>query len=86
MPASRPSRSSTQSPTYLKFYAGEIAWREDMRRDDNGTQYQRAGINALGHRKAGYAAATDNGLRRSMCVDREIVSGRYKVPYGPAAI
>jgi hypothetical protein len=52
MPVSRPSGSTTESPTYLKFYAGEMAWREDMRRDDNGAQYQRAGINALGHPKS----------------------------------
>ena len=37
------------SGPYLKFYAGEMAWREDMRRDDNGAKYQRARINALGH-------------------------------------
>ena len=27
------------SGPYLKFYAGEMAWREDMRREDNGRSY-----------------------------------------------
>ena len=27
------------SGPHLKFYAGEMAWREDMRREDNGSQY-----------------------------------------------
>jgi transposase-like protein len=40
------------SGPYLRSYAGEMAWREDMRRDDNGAQYQRAGISALGHPKS----------------------------------
>jgi hypothetical protein len=37
------------SGPYLRFYAGEMAWREDARRIDNGTQYSRAGRCALGH-------------------------------------
>lgn len=40
------------SGDYLKFYAGEMAWREDMRRVDNGTQYQRVGMGALSHPKS----------------------------------
>ena len=35
------------SGKYLHQYAGEMAWREDMRRVDNGTQYERAGRDAL---------------------------------------
>ena len=33
------------SGPYLQFYAGEMAWREDMRRD-NGTQFERVGDEA----------------------------------------
>jgi transposase-like protein len=40
------------SGPYLRFYAGEMAWREDMRRVDNGTQYRRATGNALQHPKS----------------------------------
>ena len=35
------------SGLYLPFYAGEMAWREDMRREDNGTQHRRVTANAL---------------------------------------
>ena len=37
---------------YLKFYAGEMAWREDTRRWDNGALYGLAGVAALGHPKS----------------------------------
>ena len=37
---------------YLPFYAGEMAWREDMRREDNGTQHRRVTANALAHPKS----------------------------------
>ena len=39
------------SGVYLAFYAGEMAWREDMRREDNGTQYERMTADALHHPK-----------------------------------
>lgn len=35
------------SDKHLHQYAGEMAWREDMRRVDNGTQYERIGRDAL---------------------------------------
>jgi ISXO2-like transposase domain len=34
---------------YLAQYAGEMAWREDMRRTANGTQFNACGRLALGH-------------------------------------
>jgi transposase-like protein len=34
---------------YLKFYAGEMGWREDHRRWDNRAQWELAGVAALGH-------------------------------------
>lgn len=37
---------------YLHFYAGEMAWREDMRRVDTGTQHARATAGALQHPKS----------------------------------
>ena len=40
------------SGIYLPFYAGEMAWREDMRREDNGTQNRRVTANALHHPKS----------------------------------
>jgi ISXO2-like transposase domain len=40
------------SGAYLHFYAGEMAWREDMRREDNGSQYERATADALHHPKS----------------------------------
>ena len=40
------------SGPYLKFYAGEMAWLEDTRRDDNGALAELAGVAALGHRKS----------------------------------
>ena len=40
------------SGNYLGFYAGEMAWREDMRREDNGTQYERMTADALHHPKS----------------------------------
>jgi len=40
------------SGDYLGFYAGEMAWREDMRREDNGTQYERMTADALHHPKS----------------------------------
>ena len=40
------------SGVYLPFYAGEMAWREDMRREDNRTQWTRATGNALSHPKS----------------------------------
>ena len=40
------------SGVYLAFYAGEMAWREDMRREDNGTQYERMTADALHHPKS----------------------------------
>jgi hypothetical protein len=36
----------------LPFYAGEMAWREDMRREDTGSQYERCGSDALHHPKS----------------------------------
>jgi hypothetical protein len=36
----------------LHFYAGEMAWREDMRRKDNGTQHQRVTAGAMAHPKS----------------------------------
>ena len=40
------------SGMYLHFYAGECAWREDMRREDNGSQYERMTADALHHPKS----------------------------------
>ena len=40
------------SGDYLGFYAGEMAWREDMRREDNGTQYEHMTADALHHPKS----------------------------------
>ena len=40
------------SGEYLGFYAGEMAWREDMRREDNGDQYERMTADALRHPKS----------------------------------
>src|SRR3954454_11869072 len=40
------------SGVYLGFYAGEMAWREDMRREDNGDQYERMTADALHHPKS----------------------------------
>jgi len=40
------------SGPYLRFYAGEMAWREDNRRWDNGALYELAGVAALGHAKS----------------------------------
>ena len=40
------------SGVYLTFYAGEIAWREDMRRETNGDQYERTTGDALHHPKS----------------------------------
>ena len=37
------------SSVYLGFYAGEMAWCEDMRRETNGDQYERMTADALGH-------------------------------------
>ena len=37
------------SGVYLHFYAGECAWREDMRRETNGDQYERMTADALHH-------------------------------------
>ena len=37
---------------YLHFYAGEMAWREDMRRVDNGNQLRRVGMGALASPKS----------------------------------
>jgi transposase-like protein len=36
----------------LHFYAGEMAWREDTRRESNGALYELAGVAALGHAKS----------------------------------
>jgi hypothetical protein len=40
------------SPQYLHFYAGEMPWREDMRRVDNGNQWRRVTMGALRHPKS----------------------------------
>ena len=41
------------SGVYLKFYAGEMAWREDVHRECNGVQAEeRATTDALGHPKS----------------------------------
>jgi len=40
------------SGVYLRFYAGEMAWREDMRRETNGCQFERCTADALGHPKS----------------------------------
>jgi transposase-like protein len=40
------------SGVYLSFYAGEMAWREDMRHEDNGSQYERMTADALHHPKS----------------------------------
>ena len=40
------------SGAYLHFYAGEMAWREDMRRVDNGNQLRRVGMGALAFGKS----------------------------------
>ena len=37
---------------YLGFHAGEMAWREDMRREDTGTQAERMTADALRHPKS----------------------------------
>jgi hypothetical protein len=48
------------SGDYLKFYAGEMAWREDMRREDNGCQFERATADALAHPRG--ESATNRGV------------------------
>jgi transposase-like protein len=40
------------SGIYLGFYAGEMGWREDMRRETNGHQYERITADALHHPKS----------------------------------
>jgi hypothetical protein len=40
------------SGPYLRFYAGEMAWREDTRREDNGALWELAGVAALAHAKS----------------------------------
>ena len=40
------------SGMYLPFYAGEMAWREDMRRESNGIQAERCTADALSHPKS----------------------------------
>ena len=40
------------SGPYLRFYAGEMAWREDMRRESNGVQWERVIVGALSHAKS----------------------------------
>ncbi|HEX2526588.1 MAG TPA: IS1595 family transposase [Geminicoccus sp.] len=40
------------SGPYLRFYAGEAAWKEDMRRESNGVQLERATVGALSHGKS----------------------------------
>jgi hypothetical protein len=40
------------SGPYLRFYAGEMAWREDNRTWDNGALWELAGVAALAHRKS----------------------------------
>jgi transposase-like protein len=40
------------SGPYLKFYAGEMAWREDNRRWDSGALFELAGVAALIHPKS----------------------------------
>lgn len=40
------------SGVYLGFYAGEMAWREDMPREDNGTQAERMPADAPTHLKS----------------------------------
>lgn len=40
------------SGLYLPFYAGEMAWREDMRRETNGHQFERCTGDALMHPKS----------------------------------
>ena len=40
------------SGDYLRFYAGEMAWREDMRRETNGDCYERITADALHHPKS----------------------------------
>jgi hypothetical protein len=40
------------SGVYLRFYAGEMAWREDTRREANGDLHELAGVAALGHPKS----------------------------------
>jgi transposase-like protein len=40
------------SGDYLGFYAGEMAWREDMRRETNGDQYERMTADALCYPKS----------------------------------
>jgi hypothetical protein len=44
----RPAPPHRRDP-YLKFYAGEMGWREDHRRWDNRAQWELAGVAALGH-------------------------------------
>jgi hypothetical protein len=36
----------------LRFFAGEMAWREDNRRWDNRALYELAGVAALSHSKS----------------------------------
>jgi hypothetical protein len=40
------------SGPYLRFYVGEMAWREDMRRESNGVQLERTTVGALSHGKS----------------------------------
>jgi hypothetical protein len=56
------------SGVYLPFYAGEMAWREDMRREDTGCQYERCGSDALHHPKSRTGAGTGSGTRRERCL------------------
>jgi transposase-like protein len=40
------------SGPYLRFYAGEMAWREDTRREDTRALWELAGVAALAHAKS----------------------------------
>ena len=58
---------------YLGFYAGEMAWREDMRRETNGDQYERMTADALTHPKSrnwcGYwQRGISRGARRAVWI------------------
>ena len=44
--------TTTSAASTCGFYAGEMAWREDMRRENNGDQYERMTADALHHPKS----------------------------------
>ena len=51
------------SGRYLDRYAGEMAWRENHRRDDNGSQFVAAGILAMKPRASAFKGYSQRHLQ-----------------------